>query len=225
MYLDYYYIILVVPTLIFAVYAQLKISSTFNKYNKLKNSRGYTAAMAARMILDSNGLQSVGIERVSGKLTDHYDPRSNVIRLSDSTYNSESCAAIGVAAHEAGHAMQYAEGYFPIKMKTAILPVTKIGSMAAFPLAFLGIVMSLEFLINIGIILFGAVVLFQVITLPIEYNASNRAVRTLDETAMLEGDELKGAKKVLGAAALTYVAATLTAVANMLRLLLIRNRN
>lgn len=224
MYIDSYYFLLVIPALMIAMFAQVRVNSAFNKYSKLQNQRGYTAAEVARRILDQNGLSLVQIERVSGKLTDHYDPRANVIRLSDSVYGSTSCASIGVAAHEVGHAIQYAQSYFPIKIRAAILPVTKIGSAAAVPLAILGIAMGFEILINIGILLFCAVVLFQLITLPVEYNASRRAVKTLEEDMILTGEELTGAKKVLSAAALTYVAALITAIANLLRLLLLRDR-
>lgn len=222
---DQYYIWLVVPSLLIALWAQFKVKSTFNKYNQYKTSRGNTAAMVARQILDRNGLQNVAIERVAGSLSDHFDPRKNVIRLSDSVYNSTSVGAIGVAAHEVGHAVQYATKYAPIKIRAALIPVTNIGSTLALPIVFLGILMGNDFLSMAGIILFSAVVLFQLVTLPVEFNASSRAIKTLDEDMLLEGDELKGAKKVLSAAALTYVAALIVAIANLLRLILLRNRN
>ncbi len=221
---DYYYILFVIPPLIFAAWAQIKVKSTFSHYSSYHNSRGYTAVMVARQMLDDNGLQQVRIELTSGSLTDHYDPRSNVIRLSESVYNSTSVAAIGVAAHEVGHAIQYARSYLPIKIRNAIIPITNIGSTLAFPLAILGIIMSFDPLITIGIWLFIAVVFFQLITLPVEFNASSRALATLKGNEILAGEEYNGAKKVLTAAALTYVGALLVAVGNLLRLLALTGR-
>lgn len=221
---DYYYILFVIPPLIFATWAQIKVKSTFSRYSSYHNSRGYTAVMVARQILDDNGLRQVRIEMTSGSLTDHFDPRSNVIRLSESVYNSTSVAAIGVAAHEVGHAIQYSCNYLPIKIRNAIIPITNIGSALAFPLAILGIIMSIDFLISIGIWLFIAVVFFQLITLPVEFNASSRALSTLKNNAILVGEEYNGAKKVLTAAALTYVGALLVAVGNLLRLLALAGR-
>lgn len=218
---DSYYWILVVPAMLLAAFAQMKVSSTFNRYSQVRSRSGYTGAQAARDILDRNGLQGVRIERVHGSLTDHYDPRSNVVRLSDSVYDSPSVAAIGVAAHECGHAVQHAVGYFPIKLRSAIIPVTNIGSKLSIPLLLIGLVVQVEPLINLGILLFSTMALFQLVTLPVEYNASNRALATLDSTGMLSGDELQGSKKVLSAAALTYVAALLVAVMQLLRLLLL----
>lgn len=224
-YFDYYYLILVVPALLISLWAQFNVSSTFKKYNKIPNSRGYTADQVARQILDDNGLYDVQIERTSGKLSDHYDPRSNIIRLSDSTYGQTSVGAIGVAAHEVGHAIQYANNYFPIRLRSAIIPVTQVGSTLVVPLVILGLVFSsMSFLIDIGILLFCTVVLFQLITLPVEFNASNRALQTLGSQHILEGSELTGAKKVLRAAGLTYVAALVVALANLLRLLALANR-
>ncbi len=223
-YFDTYYLFLVVPALLIALWAQINVSTTFRKYNNVRNVRGITADEAARYILDDNGLYSVRIERVSGNLSDHYDPRSNVIRLSDSTYGNSSVGAIGVAAHEVGHAIQHATGYLPIKIRQAIIPITQIGSTIAIPLAVLGIIMSWDILITVGILLFCAVVLFQLITLPVEFNASNRALKTLENKNILEGRELAGAKKVLRAAALTYVAALLVAIANLVRLIALSNR-
>ncbi|MEG0692730.1 MAG: zinc metallopeptidase [Oscillospiraceae bacterium] len=224
-YMDQYYIWLIIPATLIALWAQFKVTSTFNKYNQFKTARGYTAAMIARQILDRNGLQNVAIEHVAGNLSDHYDPRTNVIRLSDTVYNSTSVGAIGVAAHEVGHAVQYATHYAPIKIRAALIPITNIGSSIALPLAIIGIFMGSELLSGIGIILFSAVVLFQLVTLPVEFNASSRAIKTLDEDMLLDSEELKGAKKVLSAAALTYVAALIVAIANLLRLILLRNRN
>ena len=191
----------------------------------MPNRKGYTAAMLARQILDENGLQHIRIERVAGELTDHYSPKEDVIRLSDSTYNSTSVGALGVAAHEVGHAIQYGVGYFPIKVRNAFIPITQIGSSIAWPLAILGIILGFPLLTEVGILLFCAVVLFQRLTLPVEFNASHRAICTLREDRILDEDELKGAKKVLAAAAMTYVAALIVAFANLLRLLALRNRD
>lgn len=219
--IDITYIIFVMPALLVAMWAQFNVNSTFNKYKKIGNSRGYTAFDVARKILDMNGLYNVKIERVAGHLSDHFDPRANVVRLSDSTYQSNSVAAIGVAAHEVGHAVQHATSYAPIKVRNAIVPVVQISSYAAFPLALLGIVFANRFMINAGILLFITVVLFQLITLPVEFNASRRAIKTLEKNYILEGAELSGAKKVLTAAALTYVASAAVAIGNLLRLLVL----
>ncbi len=219
--IDYYYLVLIVPALLITLWAQMKVKSTFAQYDRVPNRQGFTAAMVARQILDSNGLQHIRIERVSGQLTDHYSPKEDVIRLSDSTYNSVSVGAIGVAAHEVGHAIQYDTGYFPIKLRSAIIPLSQIGSAAAIPLAILGLIMGFPLLVEVGIILFCAVVLFQLFTLPVELNASRRALRTLEEDRILEGEELTGARKVLTAAAMTYVAALIMAIANLLRLILL----
>ena len=223
-YFDSYYLFFVVPALLIAMWAQFNVQTTFRKYNRISNSRGLTADQAARQILDDNGLYQVSIERVPGKLSDHYDPKANVIRLSDSTYGSISVGAIGVAAHEAGHVVQYATGYFPTKIRSVLIPITQIGSSIAIPLAIFGIVFSFYPLVTIGILLFCSVVLFQLITLPVEFNASRRALKTLDESRMLEGEELIGAKRVLRAAALTYIAGLLVAVANLVRLIALSNR-
>lgn len=227
--IDITYIIYVMPALLFAMYAQTKVSTTFNKFRTVANRRGYTGAEIARRILDMNGLNNIIIERVSGNLTDHFDPKARVVRLSDSTYSSTSVAAIGVAAHEVGHAIQHSQGYLPIKIRNSIVPVVQIASYAAWPLAIIGILVSSQSLTNFGIILFGAVVLFQLVTLPVEFNASGRAIRTLDENAILDDDELKASKKVLSAAAMTYVASAAVAIGNLLRLLVLtgggRNRD
>ncbi len=227
--IDITYIVLVMPALIFAMYAQTKVNSTFNKYRTVGNKKGYTGAQIARHILDINGLQNIMVEKVSGNLTDHYDPKNNVIRLSDSTYSSTSVAAIGVAAHEVGHAVQHAEGYAPIKVRNAIVPVVQIASYAAWPLAIIGLLMGMTGLAEFGIILFGLVVLFQLITLPVEFNASGRAIKTLENNGILDTQEIAASKKVLSAAAMTYVASAAVAIANLLRLLSIvgfgRNRD
>lgn len=223
--MDQYYLLLVIPAMLVAVWAQVQVNSAFNQYNRIYNRRGDTAAAVARRILDQNGLQTVRIERVQGHLSDHYDPRTNVVRLSDSTYASASVAAIGVAAHECGHAMQYAAHYFPIRIRAFLIPITNIGSNLGIPLALFGLVFRLGWLTELGILLFLAVVIFQLVTLPVEFNASARAMKTLESENFLDGEELVGARKTLRAAALTYVAALLVAVANLLRLLLLRNRN
>lgn len=223
MFYDSTYLILV-PALILSIWAQSKISSTFNKYSKIYSSRGYTGSQVARLILDSNGLVEVRIERVAGNLTDHYDPRDRVLRLSENVYSSTSVASIGVAAHEVGHAIQHQQEYRPLIIRNNIVPVVNISSSASWVIFFIGIIMGLPFLTNIGIVLFSAVVLFQLITLPVEFNASNRAIKILEDKSILYENEIVGAKKVLSAAALTYVAATLTAISQLLRLMALSNR-
>ena len=216
-------ILLVIPALIISLWAQIKVSSTFKKYSTVRTSKGISGYDAARAILDANGLQNVKIERIGGHLTDHYDPRANVIRLSESVHNSTSTAAVGVAAHEAGHAVQYAKGYAPIKLRSAIIPVTKFGSMLAIPLFFVGILMASDYLMLFGILLYATVALFQLVTLPVEFNASSRALKALKERKILWDEELKGARSVLSAAAMTYVAALLTSILTILRLLVLAN--
>ncbi len=217
--------IVVIPAIIFALIAQILVKSTFSKYSKESNQHGYTAKEVARKILDDNGLYNVSIEYIGGELTDHYDPTSNVVRLSDSVYNSTSVAAIGVAAHEVGHAIQHAKGYTPIKIRQAIIPITQIGSRLAVPLVLVGLIFgAFRFLVPVGIFLYAGVVLFQAVTLPVEFNASGRALRTLDENVILYKDEVRMAKKVLTAAAMTYVAAMFSSLMSLLRLILIANR-
>lgn len=224
LYFDSTYLI-VLPAVIFALIAQIMVKSTFNKYSKENNVQGYTARDVARQILDENGLYNIQIEHISGNLTDHYDPSANVIRLSDTVYNSTSVAAIGVAAHEVGHAIQHAQGYSPIKIRQAIIPITRIGSNLAVPLVLIGMVFSaFQWLVPVGIFLYTGVVFFQAVTLPVEFNASSRALRTLDEREILRNDEVKMAKKVLTAAAMTYVAAMFSSLMSLLRLILISNR-
>ena len=214
--------VLVLIAAILSLVASAKVNSTFNKYSKKLTGRAITAEQAARKILDSNGLHNVRIESIAGNLTDHYDPRSNVIRLSESVKNSTSVAAVGVAAHEAGHAVQHATGYMPIKLRNTLVPVANIGSMVGPYLIILGIILSsFSFLIDIGIVLFSAAVLFQIVTLPVEFNASNRAIKILENDMYLEADEVPAVKKVLGAAAMTYVAAAAVSVANLLRFILL----
>ncbi len=221
-YFDYSYLVLI-PAMLFALIAQAMVNSAFTKYNKVATSCSMTGADAARLILDRNGLQHVKIEQVAGNLTDHFDPRTNVIRLSQSVYGSTGIAAVGVAAHEAGHAVQYAEGYTPMKIRSAIIPATNIGSRLALPLFIIGLLFSYK-IAMLGIILFSLTAVFQAVTLPVEFNASRRAMEALDNSARLTSDELNGARKVLTAAALTYVAALATALSQILRLLLIANR-
>lgn len=229
----YYYfdwtIIIVLPAILFALYAQFKVNSTYKKYSNYTNRNGYTAREVARRILDSNGLYNVQIEHISGNLTDHYDPKSNVIRLSDSVDQSTSVAAIGVAAHEVGHAIQHAEGYTPIKIRSALVPVTNIGSSMSMILIMIGLVIvgiseasDIGFGIAIlGLLAYCLVAVFQFVTLPVEFNASNRALRTLETQNILYSDEVKQAKEVLGAAAMTYVAALVSTLLTILRLLVI----
>lgn len=210
---------------IFSLFAQIKVNSTFSKYSKVRSKRNITGADAARTILNRNGLSNVRIERVSGSLTDHYDPRTNTVRLSESVYDSTSVASIGVAAHECGHAVQYATEYGPIKLRMAIIPATRIGSSLAIPLVLIGLIFSLTGLAYIGVAFFALSTLFQLVTLPVEFNASSRALTTLDEFGTLDDEELKGAKKVLSAAAMTYVAALAVSAVNLLRLLSMVNSN
>ena len=224
-FIDYWYIILVLPAILFASIASLSVNSTFEKYAKQRSMRGLTGAEAARMVLDANGLSDVQIKRVSGKLTDHYDPRDNTIYLSDSVHGSVSTAAIGVAAHEAGHAVQHATHYLPIKIRAAIIPATNIGSRLAIPLILIGLLLGAwngnYLLAYVGIVCFSLTALFQLVTLPTEFNASRRAMQALENGNILSADELQGARKVLTAAAMTYVAALAVSLAQLLRLLLI----
>ncbi len=221
---DYTYLIFCLPPLLLVLWAQYKVKSTFAQYSKVASDRGMTGRDAARLILDANGLYDVPVSRISGELTDHFDPRENVIRLSDTVCDVRSAAAVGVAAHEAGHAVQYAVGYGPMKLRSALVPVTNIGSRLSMPLVLLGILLSFETLAYVGVILFSATALFQLVTLPVEFDASRRALAAL-EGAGMSAEGVKSAKKVLSAAALTYVAALLTAVGNLLRLLVLVRRN
>ena len=226
-------ILVLIPAMIFAFWAQIKVNSTFKKYEKIYNRRGLTGADAARAVLDQAGLYHVRVERVHGHLTDHYDPRENVIRLSDATYASRGIAALGVAAHEAGHAVQHAAGYAPIKLRTAIIPLTRVGSMLAMPLFIIGMLVAggsylggsigTGFMLT-GILFFSFSTLFQLVTLPTEFNASSRAMKALEDGGILASDELPAAKATLSAAAMTYVAALASSLASLLRLILIFNR-
>ena len=213
--------VLLIPAMILAMYAQMKVNSTYHHYSQIASQRGMTGADVARYILNKNGLYDIPIERVQGQLSDHYDPRSRVVRLSQGVYDSTSIAALGVAAHEVGHAIQHDTGYMPLYIRNTIIPITQIGSYVSIPLLILGILVSSPRLVELGILLFTAIVFFQLITLPVEFNASRRAVAVLGDEAILTADELVGTKKVLSAAALTYVAAAVTAVFQLLRLLII----
>lgn len=221
---DSTYFYLIIPAAIICSIAQMMVTSTFNKYSKVANMRRLTGKDVARRILDMNGLQNVAIERVNGHLSDHYDPRTKVVRLSDSVYDSVSVAAIGVAAHETGHAIQHSVGYAPLKLRNSIIPITQFGSKLAVPLFLAGMVFTLDYLMKAGIIFFAFATLFQLITLPVEFNASRRAINTLDSTEILYGDEITGAKKVLTAAALTYVGALIMSLMQLLRLIIIAGR-
>lgn len=217
--------LILIPAMLIALWAQSNITSTFNRYSKIYSRSGYTGKDVARMILDAYGLYDIPIEMTGGKLTDHYDPQRRVVRLSRDVYTGTSIASIGVASHEIGHVIQHKEGYLPIKIRNSLVPIATIGSNASWFLFILGIFLSITPLVNIGIVLFSATVLFQIVTLPVEFNASNRAVAVLESKGILVGDEIKGARKVLNAAALTYVAAVITAISQLLRLLAIRDRN
>lgn len=219
--LDLTYLILILAIL-FSLWAQARVKTTYARYSKA--FAGLTGQEAARMVLEMNGVTGVTIEQVAGELTDHFDPRTNVIRLSRGVYDVTSVAAVGVAAHEAGHAVQYAVGYGPIKLRAAIIPVTQIGSYLSWPLLLIGLLMGNETLAFAGVLLFAGVVLFQLVTLPVEFNASNRALEALDASGYLQEEQLDGAGKVLRAAAMTYVAALAQALAQLFRLLMIANR-
>lgn len=223
---DWTYVVLVLPCVILSLWASANVNSTFKKYSQQFSTRRLTGAEAAQRVLLANGVQGVSIQRISGNLTDHFDPSTNVIRLSDSVYDSTSTAAIGVACHEAGHAVQYAENYAPIKLRAAVIPATNLGSKLAMPLILLGLIFSYVrnfsyVLVYAGIACFGLSLVFQLITLPVEFNASHRALAAISAGNLLTEDEENGARKVLTAAALTYVAATATALAQLLRLLVL----
>lgn len=226
---DYWYIVLVMPAILFSLIASFSVNTTFEKFSRQRSSRGITGAEAARRVLDAHGLYSVQIKRVSGKLTDHYDPRDNTIYLSESVHDNPSTAAIGVAAHEAGHAVQHATHYLPIKIRAAIIPVTNIGSRLAIPLILIGFLIVVAggspLLAYAGIICFSLTAVFQLVTLPTEFNASRRAMQALEGGGILSRDELAGARRVLTAAAMTYVAALAVSLAQLLRLFLIVSGN
>lgn len=226
MYFDWTYIVLVLPAVLFAMWASSNVSSTYEKYSKQYNSLRLTGAEAARRVLDANGLRNVPIQRIDGELTDHYDPKANAVRLSAGVYDGISTAAVGVACHEVGHAIQHSVGYVPVKVREAIVPVTNLGAKLSVPLIILGLLLgSLSpvfiYAAYIGVALYGLCAVFQLVTLPTEFNASNRAVATIEDMGLLRGEELEGAKKVLRAAALTYVAALAVTLMQLLRFVLI----
>ena len=230
--MDYLYLILVLPAVIFSLWASIRVNTTFKKYSKIRSMRGITGAEAARRVLDANGLQHIRIEQIPGNLTDHYDPRSDVIRLSESVYGNTSVAAVGVACHEAGHAVQHAENYAPVKIRAAIIPVTNIGSRLAIPLIILGILLNSlasapEFLViaYIGVACYGLCTLFQLVTLPTEFDASRRALRCIESYGILGSEEIGGARRVLTAAAMTHVAALAVSLMQLLRLFLMVSGN
>ncbi|WP_411336586.1 zinc metallopeptidase [Ruminococcus gauvreauii] len=218
---------LVIIGAVLCLLASGKVRSTYSRYQRVRSASGLTGSEAAQRILYYSGIHDVRVEHVSGNLTDHYDPRSKVLRLSDSTYSSPSVAAIGVAAHECGHAVQHAKGYAPLSLRSALVPVANFGSTIAWPLIIIGFLFNNQtsnLLINIGIVAFSLAVLFQIVTLPVEFNASSRALAVLGETGMLQSEELSMTRKVLSAAALTYVASAASAILQLLRLVLLSNR-
>lgn len=219
--IDITYIILVLPAVIFALIMQSRVNSVYKKYSVVNLSNSMSGAEVARRVLYAFGISNVRIERVSGNLTDHYDPKTNTIRLSDTVYDSRSVAAAGVAAHECGHAMQYASGYGPIKIRSAIIPICNIGSTLSTPLILIGFFLAWQPLVNIGILFFALATVFQLVTLPVEFNASRRAIAVLEDTGIVTRDEKSSAKKVLGAAAMTYVAALAVSLVQLLRLIII----
>jgi Zn-dependent membrane protease YugP len=221
--IDSLYIYLVLPAFIITLFAQYKVKSTFSKYSQERSP--LTGYDAAKRVLEQNGVYDVRIERVAGSLSDHYDPKTNVIRLSDTVYSANTVSAVGVAAHEAGHAVQYAKGYGPIKFRMVIIPACNLGSQLAMPLILMGLIFNFSILINIGIAFFSLAVFFQLVTLPVEFNASRRALTAIREgNLLLEEEQQRGAKKVLSAAAFTYVAALLVSLAQLIRLIAISNR-
>ena len=226
---DWTYVVLVLPCILLSLWASANVNSTFKRYSGQYSRRGLTGAQAAERVLRSNGVTNVRIERVSGNLTDHFDPRSNVIRLSDNVYGNTSTAAIGVACHEAGHAVQYAQDYAPIRIRSAVIPATNLGSKLAMPLILLGLLIGLKgdlsyFLVYLGIGCFGLSLVFQLVTLPVEFDASRRAMTAIAQSELLTEEEQRGARKTLSAAALTYVAATAVALSQLLRLLILFGR-
>ena len=227
--MGYYYwdptYILVVIGAVICMIASARVKGTFNKYSQLRSMSGMNGAQVAQRVLQAAGIYDVQVRHVSGSLTDHYDPRTKTVNLSDPVYNATSVAALGVAAHECGHAMQYDEEYFPIKIRAAVIPIANIGSALSWPIILLGLFLGATGLMQLGVVLFSLVVVFQLLTLPVEFDASARALRTLRERNMLESSELTGARKVLTAAALTYVAALLTSILQLLRLVLLTRRD
>ncbi|MBQ8495375.1 MAG: zinc metallopeptidase [Clostridia bacterium] len=229
MFFDWTYVVYVLPAVIFAMWASAHVNSTYNKYKNQLSARGITGAQAARMVLDANGLYHVRIEQVAGELSDHFDPRTNVVRLSQGVYDNTSTAAIGIACHEVGHAIQHATGYVPVKIRTAIVPITNLGSKLSMPLILIGLVLGafsewMFMLVYAGIACFALSTVFQLVTLPTEFNASRRAMDSIQTYNILSDDELRGTRKVLTAAAMTYVAALAVSIMQLLRLLLLAGR-
>lgn len=228
MYIDYTYIVLVLPAVLLSLWASWNVKHTFKKYSKVHNSRGLTGADAARRVLDANGLRNVPVERISGELSDHYDPEAGVVRLSDSVWGSTTTAAVGVACHEVGHAIQNAEDYLPVRIRQAIIPATNLGAKLSVPLLIAGLVLcgfapKLIYLSYAGVALYSLCAIFQLVTLPTEFDASRRALRSIESLGLLDGEEYQGAKKVLTAAALTYVAALATTLMQLLRFIIMLN--
>jgi Predicted Zn-dependent protease len=222
-YYDYTYFLYIIPALIITLIAQVRVKSTFGKYSRIATAKNMTGAQAADAVARFGGAFGVRVQQIPGQLSDNFDPRSKVISLSDDVYSASTIAAVGVAAHEAGHAIQNATGYLPNKIRAALVPVTNIGSNLAVPIIIIGLILptQYDFVVDFGIALYSLVVLFQLVTLPVEFNASRRAIKVLDETGILYPDELEGAKKVLTAAAMTYLAASFAAILNLVRLLVL----
>ncbi len=218
-------LLIIIPGIIFSIWAQIKVNTSFSRYSKVSSLKGITGAMAAQAILRANGITDVDVVHISGNLNDHYSPKEKVIRLSDNVYGATSIAAIGVAAHEAGHAVQYAKGYSLIKIRMAIVPMVNIGSNLSMPILLVGILLANEYVMMIGIALFALAVIFQLVTLPVELDASKRAIRAIESEALLDTDEVDGARAVLSSAAMTYVAALVSSLLSLLRLLAIANRS
>lgn len=220
MYMDIYYLILVIPAMLLAMIAQIKVKSTYSKFSQVRNVRGITGAQAAQQVLAYYGINDVTIRPIAGKLTDNYNPKTKVLSLSQSNFSGTSIAAVGVACHEVGHAIQHATDYYPIKVRSALVPVANIGSWVGIPLALAGYVMCFHPLVSIGLMLYSLIAIFQFVTLPVEFNASSRAIKAIEEQGLLYEDETQSAKKVLSAAAMTYVASLVVSLANLLRLFL-----
>lgn len=224
MYMPFFFdptMIILLPAIAIAIYAQYKVKSAYNKYSYIKSKSGLTGADIAKKLLKNNNINDVQVKRIEGDLNDHYDPKDKVLNLSDGVYGSNSLAAIGIAAHEAGHAIQDYDNYKPLSIRAKLVPAANIGSQAGLPLAIFGFFLQSQIMIAIGFVVFLAAVFFQIVTLPVEFNASNRAIKQLNQNSYLDSNELQGAKKVLRAAAFTYVAATLVAIANLLRILML----
>lgn len=221
---DWTYILIIIA-LVISLAVQMNMKSTFQKYSRVRSASGLTGAQTAERILHSAGIYHVRVERIHGNLNDHYDPRTKVIKLSDSIYGSNSLAAVGVAAHECGHAIQDATGYAPLNIRSALVPAANLGSGLSWPLFLIGLIFSIRPLLTAGIILFCAALLFQLVTLPVEFNASGRALRTLEQTGIMAPQEIRDTRKVLGAAAMTYVAAVVASLMQLLRLILLSRRN